>query len=89
MEVVCVYTMMSRASLEKTQWAEGDVWGLESSAASSLTKMVPCLEESNGSQWELLIHLGLSCTWTSSQHGDFRVVSSGSDIQKQVFQQIS
>lgn len=58
MGVVCVYTMMSRASLEKTQWAEGDVWGLESSAASSLTELVPCLDESNGSQWELLIHLG-------------------------------
>lgn len=54
--MVYVYTMMCRASLEKTLWAEGDVWGLESSAASSLT--VPCPDDSNGFQWELLIHPG-------------------------------
>lgn len=56
MGMIYVYVMMSRASCGKTQMAGGDIWGLESSGASSLTYVVPGLDDSIWLQ--LLFHMG-------------------------------
>lgn len=59
MGMIYVYVMMSRASCGKTQMAGGDIWGLESSGASSLTYVVPGLDDSIWLQLgKLLFHMG-------------------------------
>lgn len=84
--MVCVSSKMSRASAGKTQVAGGDIWSLESSGGSSLTSggawsgMTPT--GFSGDYWSTC---GLSCAWSSSQHGDFRVASGGSGIQEEGF----
>ena len=84
---ICVCSVMPRASAGTTQMARVTPEGQNDVETLQSHIWYPVCNDSDWHQWQTWVQMWPLMSWAPSWHGNLRVVSGGSEIQEQVFQQ--